>query len=362
MPMRRRRCATANGSISRSRARLDLVHWQHLGDALPDKPGWARDTQDFWAPYVVQRRRPLPHVLFGDARRLRRARARPLPGHRHRDLAGRAVRRHGHAAAARHGLRIYRPDGVRRSGQRQAASSIGDRVSSRSRSRSWREDRMAFAPASEPVDLVWPNPVKGAFPRLVEAAWVIHHDDYYYLFYSGDNCCGPDAEYGVMVARSREPTGPFETLEEARGVPHSLMLFKSERWLAPGHNCDRHRQGRRGLDRLPCDRREPPAPAPGGRDQQPPDPADRPDRMARRLALRRHARPMSRRARRPSSSTRQPQPSGSLAPLPVDSEDRPLPLQFLAKRLIDMALAVRTDASTAARHGNAGYCPSRDKQ
>ena len=49
-----------------------------------------------------------------------------------------------------------------------------------------------------------------------------------------------------MVARSREPTGPFETLEQARGVPHSLMLFKSERWLAPGHNCDRHRQGRTG--------------------------------------------------------------------------------------------------------------------
>jgi arabinan endo-1,5-alpha-L-arabinosidase len=40
-----------------------------------------------------------------------------------------------------------------------------------------------------------------------------------------------------MVARSKNPTGPFETLEQARGVPHSLMLFKSERWLAPGHNC-----------------------------------------------------------------------------------------------------------------------------
>jgi arabinan endo-1,5-alpha-L-arabinosidase len=45
--------------------------------------------------------------------------------------------------------------------------------------------------------------VKGAFPRLVEAAWIIRHDDFHYLFYSGDNCCGPDAEYGVMVARSR---------------------------------------------------------------------------------------------------------------------------------------------------------------
>jgi arabinan endo-1,5-alpha-L-arabinosidase len=98
------------------------------------------------------------------------------------------------------------------------------------------DDRLAFAADSEPVDLVWPNPIKGAFPRLVEAAWVIRHDDFYYLFYSGDNCCGPHAEYGVMVARSRSPTGPFETLEEARGVPHSLMLFKSERWLAPGHN------------------------------------------------------------------------------------------------------------------------------
>jgi arabinan endo-1,5-alpha-L-arabinosidase len=98
-------------------------------------------------------------------------------------------------------------------------------------------DHMSFAPDSEPIDLIWPNPVKGGFPRLVEAAWMIRHDDFYYLFYSGDNCCGPDAEYGVMVARSSEPTGPFETLEQALGVPYSLMLHKCERWLAPGHNC-----------------------------------------------------------------------------------------------------------------------------
>jgi arabinan endo-1,5-alpha-L-arabinosidase len=40
-----------------------------------------------------------------------------------------------------------------------------------------------------------------------------------------------------MVARSESATGPFETLEEAKGVPHSLILFKNDRWLAPGHNC-----------------------------------------------------------------------------------------------------------------------------
>ena len=96
---------------------------------------------------------------------------------------------------------------------------------------------MSFAANSAPIDLIWPNPEKGGFPRLVEAAWVIRHDDFYFLFYSGDDCCGPDAEYGVMVARSRSPTGPFETLEQAKGVPYSLMLHKCDRWLAPGHNC-----------------------------------------------------------------------------------------------------------------------------
>jgi arabinan endo-1,5-alpha-L-arabinosidase len=98
-------------------------------------------------------------------------------------------------------------------------------------------DRVSFVPGSHPVDLIWPNGRDGAFPRLVEASWVIRHDNCYYLFYSGDNCCGPHAHYGVMVARSRDAMGPFETLEQAKGTPHSLMLYKSGRWLAPGHNC-----------------------------------------------------------------------------------------------------------------------------
>jgi arabinan endo-1,5-alpha-L-arabinosidase len=96
---------------------------------------------------------------------------------------------------------------------------------------------MSFAEGSLPVDLVWPNGLDGGFPRLVEASWVIYREGFYYLFYSGDNCCGPDAEYGVMVARSESAMGPFETLEQAKGVPHSLILHKCDRWLAPGHNC-----------------------------------------------------------------------------------------------------------------------------
>jgi arabinan endo-1,5-alpha-L-arabinosidase len=39
-----------------------------------------------------------------------------------------------------------------------------------------------------------------------------------------------------MVARSRRATGPFETLEQATGKAHSIVLEKRGSWFAPGHN------------------------------------------------------------------------------------------------------------------------------
>ena len=56
-------------------------------------------------------------------------------------------------------------------------------------------------------------------------------DGWYYLFFSGDNCCGPKAHYATMVARSRSATGPFEV----RKRPLYLVLEANERWVAPGH-------------------------------------------------------------------------------------------------------------------------------
>ncbi len=40
-----------------------------------------------------------------------------------------------------------------------------------------------------------------------------------------------------MVARSKSPTGPFETLAQAeKNRKNSVILEKNEEWLAPGHN------------------------------------------------------------------------------------------------------------------------------
>jgi arabinan endo-1,5-alpha-L-arabinosidase len=220
-----------NIQVARS---TDLVAWEHLGDALPEKPDWARETQDLWAPSVnfdgatdfmyywaaPDRAREGPDHALAIA--TSKSPAGPFVDMGQPFLAGKGFHNIDPMAfdcpvTGRHLL--YWGSGFEPIKVRELAP-----------------DRRSFAEGSEPVDLIWPNGRDGAFPRLVEASWVIHHDGYFYLFYSGDNCCGPDAEYGVMVARSRDAMGPFETLEQARGVPHSLMLFKSPRWLAPGHN------------------------------------------------------------------------------------------------------------------------------
>jgi arabinan endo-1,5-alpha-L-arabinosidase len=212
----------------------DLVNWDHLGDALPEKPGWASTTQDYWAPSVIcdgstyfmyYSATPDAHQEGPDHALAVATSSSP---------AGPFVDM-GQPLLLGDGFEFIDPMAYDdpATGKRLLYWGSGFQPI---KVQELAEDRISFTPGSEPVDLVWPNPVKGAFPRLVEASWLLRHEDYYYLFYSGDNCCGPHAEYGVMVARSRSATGPFETLEQARGVPHSLMLFRSERWLAPGHN------------------------------------------------------------------------------------------------------------------------------
>ena len=212
----------------------DLVHWQYLGDALPAKPGWAATTQDFWAP----------HVLRDGARYIMYFSAKPdTSDERHGLCLG--------VATANSPLGPFVDMGRPLrcgSGFVNIDPMAFDDPVSRKRLLYWGSgfepikvqelgrDRMSFAPGSAPKDLVWPSPNKSGFPVLVEGSWLVRHGGYYYLFYSGDNCCGPKADYAVMVARSRTATGPFETLEQATGKPHSIILEKRGPWIAPGHN------------------------------------------------------------------------------------------------------------------------------
>lgn len=214
----------------------DLVHWRYLGDALPIKPTWASKTQDFWAPDVVQRGSRYimyysakPDAALTDDKQglclgvaTAKSAAGPFTDIGHPLKCGESFvnidpTEFDDPATGRHWL--YWGSGFQPIKVQELSP-----------------DLLSFAPGSTPKDLVSPNPVKDAFPVLVEGSWITRHGGWYYLFYSGDNCCGAKANYAVMVARSRSATGPFQTLEQATGKPHSIILQRSSRWLASGHN------------------------------------------------------------------------------------------------------------------------------
>lgn len=224
----------ANIQLARS---PDLVNWTHLGDALPRKPVWARTTQDFWAPDI--RARDGRYFLYFSAR------PDPAPGGGEAGLCLAVA-----TADMPEGPFIDSGRPLLCSGGFEAIDpfAFDDPVTGK-RLLYWGSgfgpikvqelaaDGLGFAPGSRPIDLVHPvaEAAPGNYQRLVEAATVLLHEGWYYLLFSGDNCCGADAHYAVMAARSRSATGPFETLAEVTGRADSVILKRSGRWMAPGH-------------------------------------------------------------------------------------------------------------------------------
>lgn len=221
-----------NFQVARSR---DLVEWDHLGEALPDKPAWAATSQRFWAPdvsrhpdgrylfyYSAQPNDPTAGLCLGVA--VAQHPAGPFVDSGQPLLAG------GPGFENIDPMRFVEPA----TGRQLLfwGSGFGPL-----RVRELAADGLGFAPGSEAAIVVAPRSADDATPygHLIEGSWVHYRAGWYYLFYSGDNCCGPDARYAVLVARARHATGPYETLAQATGTAGTI-LTENARWLAPGHN------------------------------------------------------------------------------------------------------------------------------
>lgn len=223
--------AMANIQLARSR---DLMQWERLGDALPVKPGWASGTQDFWAPHAakVGKRYLLYYSAKPDAALDDEGKGLCL-------AIAEAARPEGpftdRGAPLLCGPGFVNIDPMLfedpRSGRLWLYWGSGFGAI---KVQEMRADGLGFAPGSAPIDLVAPIATEDPanYRRLVEGAWVTYRKGFYYLFFSGDNCCGPQAHYAVMVARARAPTGPFTVKPENGGV----ILEGDGKWIAPGHN------------------------------------------------------------------------------------------------------------------------------
>ncbi|MGC1156239.1 MAG: arabinan endo-1,5-alpha-L-arabinosidase [Acidobacteriaceae bacterium] len=85
-----------------------------------------------------------------------------------------------------------------------------------------------------------PAPAPPGLPpdwEAIEAPFIVHRGDYYYLFVSWDLCCrGTKSNYRTMVGRGTRVTGPYV---DDHGVPMmqgggTPLLSGNTRWLGPG--------------------------------------------------------------------------------------------------------------------------------
>lgn len=220
-----------NVQIARSR---DLRKWEHLGDALPIKPDWASRTQDFWAPHVA--RHDDHYLLYYSAKP---DSALSDPGQGLCLAVAKADRLEGPFTDMGKPLQcgegfinidpMVFDDPVTGKRLLYWGSGFGP-----IKVQELASDGMSFAAGTTPAALIAVEQTDDPanYRRLVEAPWVIHRDGWYYLFFSGDNCCGPNAHYAVMTARSRSATGPFEL----HPAPGGVILEATPGWIAPGHN------------------------------------------------------------------------------------------------------------------------------
>ncbi len=219
--------STINIQVARS---SDLATWEHLGDALPAKASWARTTQDYWAPHVVYLD-GLYYLYYcatldsGVGSGIGVAVA-PIPTGPFVDCGAPLV----YGEGFEHIDPMFFHDPVSQKNYLYWGS-FWKPIHCRELAYNY----LTFKEGSETFDVRFPSKTT-KYENLIEGAYMVYRDGYYYLFYTGDQYEYYDG-YAVLVARSQNPTGPFIGIGEELGLEDNAILKFNERWGAPGQNC-----------------------------------------------------------------------------------------------------------------------------
>jgi len=211
----------------------DLLTWNYIGDALPQKPTWANTTQNYWAPHVLYDESLKQYVLFYCAKSNDTTYGMCIGVAFSSSPTGPFVDK-GTPLIKGRGFADIDPMAMVDPQTHKKILYWGSGFEP-IRVRELTDDWKNFKDGSEAKNVMLPNKEKN-YSKLIEGAWVDYHNGTYYLYYSGDNCCGTGANYAVMVARANNAFGPFTRLRETRADSSSVILKKDSTWNAPGHN------------------------------------------------------------------------------------------------------------------------------
>jgi beta-xylosidase len=78
-------------------------------------------------------------------------------------------------------------------------------------------------------DQPWEKHPTLPYGDLVEGPSVVRRNGWFYLFYSGNFCCGRECQYAVGVARARKLLGPWEKYDK------NPIMEGNNDWRCPGH-------------------------------------------------------------------------------------------------------------------------------
>jgi arabinan endo-1,5-alpha-L-arabinosidase len=196
----------------------DLVSWKEAGQVFAEAPAWT--VADYWAPHILMRGGK--YYLYY-AVKARDTGTTAIGVAIAENPAG-PFRDKGSPVILGGGYSTIDPF-VLVDGEKQYLYWGSDRVPLLGQELA--PDGLSVVGDPEPV--LFPSDKFEGYEGLVEGPWVIKRENYYYLFYSGDDCCDRP-HYAVLVARSTSPLGPFEK------APGNPILVAGGRWDGPGHN------------------------------------------------------------------------------------------------------------------------------
>jgi xylan 1,4-beta-xylosidase len=198
----------------------DLVNWQVMGTVLPRPPAWA--SASFWAPEIAAFGGR--YFVYYTARK----RGGPLcvavaiastPGGPYQDHGPLVCQEVGSIDA----MPITDEDGARYLVWKEDGNSKKLPTPLWAQRLSVDGTRLE----GEPTEILRNDQPWEA--QLVEGPFLLRRGPWFYLFYSGNACCGRNCDYALGVARAPKLLGPWEK------NPANPILRANTAWKCPGH-------------------------------------------------------------------------------------------------------------------------------